>query len=295
MKPTIASTPRSSIDHALGSLRVASAVPRPMPAVPRDDAFVLEVTAPADSGRQYLLMPTSGAMRLAFTGQSHDLSHDLSPGQVAMVCPVADMSISVSGSGAGEISVIELESRGHIYTLLEHELPRMIVVDQTPLLQSVRELLRTEASVPEDRRSQSLVCKLTEVAVSATVSAWIATTESPPGWIGGVSHPVIGATLEAMHCNPEVSWTVTEMAERAHMSRSHFARTFREIVGTSPNAHLLRWRMAQALQLMDDDPRMSLKEVAERLGYSDEFALSRAFKRRFGSSPRQYVDRTHGV
>lgn len=210
-----------------------------------------------------------------------------------MLCPapdeVVDLSTSESdGIGDGPDALcIAFESRGHVYTLLERELPRVIVLESTPLLSSVSELLREESG--RDPRSSTLLCKLTEVAVCAAVNEWIAAAPTPPGWIGGVAHPAIGATLEAVHGDLAGLWTVSDMAAHAHMSRSAFARVFREVVGATPSAHLARWRMAHALELLDAAPEMPLKEVAERLGYSDEFALSAAFKKRFGASPRKYA------
>ncbi|KJL22192.1 putative response regulatory protein [Microbacterium oxydans] len=271
----------SSVDRALSSIRVVSSRRWKAPRSP-----VASEGAPP----QLLVIPERDDLRIDTGGRHHLVRSD----QLAVVCPAEGDTITLTREIRAEmhtvvgVEAIAFESRGHVYTLLEQELPRTIVVDRTPLLVSVVALLQAEGR--RDPVVNSLLCKLTEVAVCAAIAAWIDTAPTPPGWIGGVAHPTIGATLEAVHSELGAAWTVSDMAAHAHMSRSAFARLFREVVGSTPSSHLARWRMAHALELLDAAPELPLKDVAERLGYSDEFALSTAFKRRFGASPRNYVD-----
>lgn len=291
----------SSVDRALASIRVVSAVPRGAhhPTAAGDlqapDPQAPDLQAPDLQRRQLLVIAGTDALDIEVSGKRHSIR----PDQLAVLCPPSDEVIDFPTSDSGDCGegdgsddskgavCIAFESRGHVYTLLERELPRVIVLERTALLSSVSELLRDESS--RDPLSSALLCKLTEVAVCAAVNDWIAAAPTPPGWVGGVAHPVIGSTLEAVHSDLASTWTVSDMAAHAHMSRSAFARVFREVVGSTPSAHLASWRMAHALELLDAAPEMPLKEVAERLGYSDEFALSTAFKRRFGASPRNYA------
>jgi len=55
-------------------------------------------------------------------------------------------------------------------------------------------------------------------------------------------------------------------------------------VGVSPLAYLHRWRMHLATTLLTQE-RLSVSAAAERVGYDSDAAFSKAFKRRFGSSP----------
>jgi len=71
------------------------------------------------------------------------------------------------------------------------------------------------------------------------------------------------------------------------MSRSPFAARFMALVGQSPMSYLKRWRLQLAAQLLQDQ-KLSLSEIAERVGYESSAALSRVFKREFGLSPAQY-------
>ncbi|MFC5656253.1 helix-turn-helix transcriptional regulator [Streptomyces nogalater] len=68
------------------------------------------------------------------------------------------------------------------------------------------------------------------------------------------------------------------------MSRSTPARRFTALVGDTPLAHLTRWRMALAEELLRE-PGSTVASVARRVGYTNEFAFSTAYERLHGTSP----------
>ena len=71
------------------------------------------------------------------------------------------------------------------------------------------------------------------------------------------------------------------------MSRAAFARRFTDVVGEPPMTFLTGWRLALAADLLRE-PGTTLATVARRVGYSTAFALSTAFKREYGLSPRDH-------
>lgn len=81
--------------------------------------------------------------------------------------------------------------------------------------------------------------------------------------------------------------TVEEVAARLHLNRSYFSKLFMQIVGVSPGDYLSELRMKRAAELLLGSS-YSVAVVAASVGYSDQFIFSRAFKRRFGVSPRRY-------
>ncbi len=108
------------------------------------------------------------------------------------------------------------------------------------------------------------------------------------GWLGALRDPQIGAALRAIHRAPEHPWTVSTLAAEAALSRSPFAARFEKLVGEPPMAYLTRWRMQLAAKLLRD-PQVRIEEVGDRVGYSSAAALSRAFKRWFQVSPRDFI------
>jgi AraC-like DNA-binding protein len=78
-----------------------------------------------------------------------------------------------------------------------------------------------------------------------------------------------------------------KLAASINMSYSHFRRLFKRVANESPAAFRNRHRMEQARLILEHN-RVRMAEVAERLGFSDQFAFSRAFKKQFGVAPKKY-------
>lgn len=100
--------------------------------------------------------------------------------------------------------------------------------------------------------------------------------------------------LEAMRREPARRWTVAALARIAGLSRAPFARRFRRATGSTPLRWLTTHRLDLARRHVTDGVR-SLSEIAGTVGYSSEFALSKAFKRMFGMAPRVYRRRLVAV
>lgn len=93
--------------------------------------------------------------------------------------------------------------------------------------------------------------------------------------------------LLAMRAEPERSWTVAELSARVHLSRAAMARRFTKAYGKAPIAMLTLIRLEMAAEILCSTSR-PLDLIANHVGYSNAFALSSAFKREFGLSPRDY-------
>ena len=77
------------------------------------------------------------------------------------------------------------------------------------------------------------------------------------------------------------------LAAKAGVSRATLARRFTELVGEPPMAYLTTWRLTLAADLLRE-PDATVGAVARRVGYGSPFALSAAFKRVRGVSPRDH-------
>ncbi|MEE6261773.1 AraC family transcriptional regulator [Plantactinospora sonchi] len=107
------------------------------------------------------------------------------------------------------------------------------------------------------------------------------------GWLAGLADPVVGPALRAMHGRPERAWTVAELAGTASVSRSTMAARFKEVVGRGPLEYLTSWRIELAAERLRRGDE-TVAAIARAVGYGSESALSVAFKRTTGLSPRVY-------
>jgi AraC-like DNA-binding protein len=101
----------------------------------------------------------------------------------------------------------------------------------------------------------------------------------------------VARALSLLQAEPAKRWTVERLARAVGLSRAAFARRFAAVSGRSPLRYLTELRLALAANLLEttDD---SLAELALHVGYTSEFAFSRAFKRKHGVAPGTFR-RTH--
>lgn len=158
------------------------------------------------------------------------------------------------------------------------------------LLQMTLQLLEMETS--QAGTASSLIAgRLADVLFIQAIRAWSAgeTTEIR-GWLGAMRHPQLASALRAMHGDLAHPWTVEGLARHASMSRSAFATAFKHATGVSPMRYLSSWRIYHAKMLMRATD-LALAEVARRVGYETDTALSRAFRKHSGLAPGAWRQR----
>lgn len=79
-------------------------------------------------------------------------------------------------------------------------------------------------------------------------------------------------------------WTVERLAKAVCMSRSRFARRFRDLVGVGPMTYVAEQRLQQALRLLQLQ-NAPVKVVAATVGFQSPASFTRAFAERFGYPP----------
>lgn len=79
-------------------------------------------------------------------------------------------------------------------------------------------------------------------------------------------------------------WTVERLAKAVCMSRSRFARRFRDLVGVGPMTYVAEQRLQQALRLLQLQ-NAPVKVVAGAVGFRSPASFTRAFAERFGYPP----------
>jgi AraC-like DNA-binding protein len=180
--------------------------------------------------------------------------------------------------------------------LLLDVLPPLLVIDaeqeSAAPLHSALALFAHETASP--RLGSALVTsRLGQVVfVEALRAALDAENQRVGGWLSALTDDRIGAALHAMHTDPARRWSVPELAEMVHMSRSSFAARFRSLVGTSPLDHLVRFRMHVAARELRGSTT-TISAIGASSGYTSDAAFSNAFKRIMGTSPSAWRADAH--
>ena len=74
------------------------------------------------------------------------------------------------------------------------------------------------------------------------------------------------------------------LAEIAQLSVHHFARAFRQSLGTPPHNYIVKRRVEHAQQLLRNTD-LPLSEIAIEAGFTDQSHLARHFRTMTGVSP----------
>lgn len=138
---------------------------------------------------------------------------------------------------------------------------------------------------------QAILNRLVDILFIECLRSYVESIPEGSGnWLLALRNPALSAALAAMHKNPEYNWTVTKLANIAHLSRSGFANRFNEMLGEPPLTYLTRHRMRLASWQLCHT-RQPICRIAEQVGYTSDTAFGQAFKRFNECSPSQYREK----
>ena len=80
---------------------------------------------------------------------------------------------------------------------------------------------------------------------------------------------------------------VTEIAEHVGISRAHLNHAFQEELNVSVQNYLMDFRMRKAANLLAET-KQPIKAISDAVGYEDQLVFSKAFKKKYGMSPKNY-------
>lgn len=92
---------------------------------------------------------------------------------------------------------------------------------------------------------------------------------------------------DLLRAEPERRWSVTELANEVHLSKSQVGRVFVEAFGKSPIAYLTMLRTERMTALLRTTDA-SIAAIAEEVGWSDPDFAARQFRRSVGVTPSGY-------
>ncbi|MFT3914453.1 MAG: AraC family transcriptional regulator [Anaeromyxobacteraceae bacterium] len=136
--------------------------------------------------------------------------------------------------------------------------------------------------------SEAVLARMSELLFVELVRRYLATLPGEAvGWFAALRDEGVGRALAALHHRPAQAWDLDGLAREVGVSRSVLAERFVGLLGIPPMQYLARWRMQLAANLLGSTS-MGLAEIADRVGYGSEAALSRAYKRLVGVAPADW-------
>jgi len=196
----------------------------------------------------------------------------------------------LSSSEADETRLVcaSLNFNGGMNNPLSSALPDYLLLPlkDMPTLGTTLDWLFNEASNDECGRDATMD-RLFELLVIQLLRHLLATRGMTSGMMAGLADTRLSRALNLMHANPQQPWTVAELAGEANMSRASFAAHFHAVIGQPPADYLMSWRISLAQKRLRDGKPIAL--IADEVGYESPSALARAFRRKTGTSPRDWL------
>lgn len=81
--------------------------------------------------------------------------------------------------------------------------------------------------------------------------------------------------------------TVEDIAKICGLNRSYFGKIFKDSTGKTPQQFLLTYRMIKATELLKLT-KLSIGDISNAVGYTNQLHFSRAFKNVYGIPPRKW-------
>ncbi len=287
---------RSSLDPPW-SLRIEDEAPLTIMAVVRGEAWVVP-----DDGEPALVR--AGGVAIFRGPEPYTVADDPATSPQALILPgqrcttpdgqdvamMRDLGVRAWGNAPDGATVLltgTYQLDGEVSRRLLRALPGLLVLQDDEWDCPVIALLADEI-VKDEPGQEAVLDRLLDLLVIAVLRAWFARPDADaPGWYRAHADPVVGHALRLLHHDPAHPWTVAELARETAVSRAALARRFHELVGEPPMTFLTSWRIALAADLLLE-PGATIGSVAEQVGYGSPFALSAAFKRLRGISPREH-------
>ena len=164
---------------------------------------------------------------------------------------------------------------------------RSIAGTPAPWLRIGLQFIAEEAGNPSPGQ-QVILNRVADILLVEALRDYVASLPEGTGnWLMALRDSALSSALTAMHQAPEKNWTVPELAEIAHLSRSAFAERFALVMGQPPLNYLTEHRMRLAAWKLSHS-RLTVAQIAEQVGYASETAFGQAFKRMHGDSPSAY-------
>ena len=219
-------------------------------------------------------------------------AHDLAPGDFVFLAPEVDHFMQSDAQNDPQTLLLcgYCQFDDVAGDVLLRALPRFVLLRQDEMVNwpwMTRTLEHLSAEYMSGAPGSELtVNKLTEVLLVQLLRADFGRSDKA-GIIAALRDKRLSKALSQIHADPGEDWTIETAAGKATMSRSGFARKFKETLEMSFYDYLTRLRMRNARELLTTTS-MRVGDIGERVGYQSELSFVKAFKKIHEVTPRAY-------
>jgi AraC-like DNA-binding protein len=164
------------------------------------------------------------------------------------------------------------------------------VWNSTPAIaQSFRELARNVAAWEQPHAISRLAVHLNQLLISILDALTEQQTHENEQLITRRrAVEIFLSDLEHERVNAGEPWTLDRLAAHCGMGVTAFSKYCREIVNVGPVEFLNRCRLIRAARRLQEDPNISITEIALACGFNSSQYFATSFAKRFHVSPTEY-------
>ena len=173
------------------------------------------------------------------------------------------------------------EADSALRSMLEQKPRVMTLTDRNGIIfQLMKSIIPLADSTSEQSRH---LCSLLCTQVMLEIARLRSLNQTP---ITGDNHYVTEA-LEILHRSYDEPLTASDVAAQLHIHPSYLHRLFREYTSRTMKEHLQWIRIQHARELLND-PRKSILDIAEEVGFSSPQQFQQLFRKITGMRPTDY-------
>lgn len=140
--------------------------------------------------------------------------------------------------------------------------------------------------------SQKLPSTLFVQGIAQSLAVHLARTYADPlarrhAFRGGLPAFKMQRVVSFLEESLDSDFNLSQLAQEAGLSESHFCRAFKKSTGFSPSQYFIRLRMEKARRLLRETTR-SVIEIGIEVGYTSPSHFAHIFRREVGVTPSEY-------
>ena len=136
----------------------------------------------------------------------------------------------------------------------------------------------------DDLYRESILLKLFSILVRHHASLTLKTNQDQTGYS---DNAYVNLAIDYIGKMYMQGIGVSDIADSIGITRSHLNHVFQKELNISIQNFLIEFRMHKSANLLVSTA-MSIKEISNQVGYNDQLVFSKAFKEKFGVSPKSY-------
>ena len=233
------------------------------------------IDRPNGSG-DYLLVIFKTNARLVINGKEQTV-----PPDSAIIYGKEEKQLygTICGNYVNHFLHFDTDSTDDLYGI---QINKLLVPDNISEIESILRMISRE-QMSESENKDGYIDMLIKMALMKLCEK----NRTEPLMLNNIHGSLLISIRAEMYSNAGQFKSVSQLAERANLSLSHFQALYKKLFGISCYEDLLSAKI-KAAQFYLSSTQLSVKEIALLCGYDTDTCFMRRFKERTGTTPSEY-------